>query len=60
MARGPNKFKQRDVTRLLRGAKAAGIDVGRVEVDQAGKISAVIGKPDIADHELDDDGGEWK
>ena len=45
MARGPNRFKQRDLTRALRGAKAAGIEVGRVEIDQAGKISVVIGPP---------------
>ena len=62
MARGPNKFKQRDLTRALRGAKAAGIEVGRIEIDPTGKISVVIGKPDITNTvaETNSDVGEWK
>ena len=41
MARRPCTFKQRDVTRALRGAKAAGIEIQRVEIDKAGKIVLV-------------------
>jgi hypothetical protein len=37
MARGPNKFKQRDVTRALRGARAAGIEA-RLEIEPNGKM----------------------
>jgi hypothetical protein len=33
MARGPCSFKQRDLTRALKGAKAAGFDHLRVEVE---------------------------
>jgi hypothetical protein len=49
MARGPSNFKQRDVTRALRAAMAAGIEVGRIEIDQAGKISVVIGQSNATD-----------
>jgi hypothetical protein len=58
MSRGPQTFKQRDVTRALKGAAAAGIDVRRVEIDH-GKIIVVIGAapasaPDT-DHETSAD-----
>ena len=33
MARGPLPITQADVTRALRGAVAAGIDIARVEID---------------------------
>jgi hypothetical protein len=36
--RGRNFFKQRDVTRALRGAEAAGLPIGAVEVSQDGTI----------------------
>lgn len=41
MTRRPYTFKQQDVTRALRGAKAAGMNIQRVEIDQAGKIILV-------------------
>ncbi len=41
MARRPCTFTRRDITRALRGAKAAGIEVQRVEIDKAGKIVLV-------------------
>jgi hypothetical protein len=36
------------LTRALKGAKAAGIDVERVEIDPDGKIAIVTSKPDDA------------
>jgi hypothetical protein len=45
MTRRPSTFRQRDVTRALKAARAAGIDVGRFEVDKAGKI-IVVAKTD--------------
>lgn len=39
MARRPAAFLKRDVVRAVRGAKAGGLDVARVEVDAvSGKI----------------------
>ena len=44
MGRGPSIFKQGDVTRAIKGARAAGVEVGRVEVDLGdGKIVIVAG-----------------
>jgi hypothetical protein len=37
-------FKQIDVTRAAKGALAAGLEVGRVEIDHEGKIVVVVGK----------------
>lgn len=55
MTRRPCTFKERDVTRALRGAKAAGIQIQRVEIDNAGKIIivAAIDSPQTLGDELD-------
>ena len=45
MSRGPQTFKQRDLTKALKGAVAAGIGVKRVEIDRSGKIIIVPGQP---------------
>jgi hypothetical protein len=34
------------VTRALKTVRAAGVEVGRVEIDKEGKIVVIIGKPD--------------
>jgi hypothetical protein len=34
MTRGPLTFRQKDLVRALKGAKAAGIEVARVEIDK--------------------------
>jgi hypothetical protein len=44
MARGPLTFRQRDLVRALRGAKAAGLEISKVEIDREGKIVVIIGK----------------
>jgi hypothetical protein len=44
MSRGAQTFRQADVTKALKGAAAAGIDVGRVEIDRDGKIM-IVAKP---------------
>jgi hypothetical protein len=46
MARGPLTFRQRDLVRALKGAKAAGLEISKVEIDKDGKIVVVVGKPD--------------
>jgi hypothetical protein len=43
MARGVLTFRQQDVTRALRAAVAAGIEVQRVEIDKSGKIVLIFG-----------------
>jgi hypothetical protein len=55
--RGRCTFRQKDVTRALRGAVAAGVEVQRIEIDTDGKIIMVTGKP----KEQIDEGGsnEW-
>lgn len=46
MARGACTFRQQDVTRALRAAKAAGETVQRIEIDKSGKIVVVTGQPE--------------
>jgi hypothetical protein len=43
MSRGAQSFKQGDVTKALKGAAAAGMDVNRVEIDRDGKIVVIGG-----------------
>jgi hypothetical protein len=45
MGRGSCTFRQKDVARLLKAARAAGEDVARVEIDKDGRISLIMGKP---------------
>ena len=46
MARAPLTFRQRDLERAIKGAKAAGLEISRVEIDRDGKIVVIIGKSD--------------
>jgi len=59
MKRSQLPFKLTDVRRAVRAAQTAGIAVGRVEIDKAGKISLVVSNPSAAT-DTDDDGSEWK
>ena len=56
MSRTPSIFRQQDITRAFRAAKAAGVRVRRIEIDRAGKLVIVT-----ADDELDGrrEGNEW-
>ena len=38
MGSKPSTFRQRDVTRALRAAKAAGMEVARLKIDKDGQI----------------------
>jgi hypothetical protein len=50
MSRGAAKFTQSDVARAVRGARAAGVDVGRVEINPDGTIAIVAAdKPDAVE-----------
>ena len=59
MARGPCTFRQQDVTRALRAAKAAGLAVDRVEIDRSGKIVIVAVKADYAPRGAFDKRNPW-
>jgi hypothetical protein len=45
MSRGNHCFRQGDVTKALKGAQNAGLEIQRVEIE-AGKIVVFAGKPD--------------
>ncbi|MBI2715695.1 MAG: hypothetical protein HYX37_14775 [Rhizobiales bacterium] len=45
MSRAPSTFRQNDVTRAVKGAVAAGVEIAQVEIGKDGKIIIVTGKP---------------
>jgi hypothetical protein len=48
MSRGPRRFTQNDVTKTLKGALKAGIDIYciQLEIDHSsGNIKLIVGKP---------------
>jgi hypothetical protein len=58
--RAPATFKQTDVTRALRAAAAAGLQVTGYKIDpQTGKIEVVTGKPEGQDSGNGREGNEW-
>jgi len=47
MVRGIASWRQADLTRAIRAARAAGVDVARVEIDPAtGKITIIMHRGD--------------
>ena len=48
MTRAPSTFRQQDVTRAIRAAIAAGVDIARIEVAKDGRIVIVTGGADPA------------
>jgi len=58
MARSRGTFRQQDVTRALRGAAAAGVNIARVEIDKMGKIVIVTGSASDARGD-GREGNEW-
>lgn len=46
MSRGPSTFRQNDLTRAIRGARKAGVNVTRAEIGKDGTIILVVGKSD--------------
>lgn len=44
MSRGLRPFRQRDLTRALRGARAAGYELARIEIGMDGRIIIIPGK----------------
>jgi hypothetical protein len=55
MTRAPATFRQQDVTRAIRAAIAAGVDIARIEVAKDGTIVIVT----AADTELKAETNEW-
>jgi hypothetical protein len=56
VARGASTFRQRDVTRALKAASAAGLRVTGYKIDpQTGKIEVVTGNPGAQDSKPQDD-----
>jgi hypothetical protein len=62
MARGPCTFRQRDLAAALRGARAGGLEVARVEITKNGSIVIDTGKPEVEPEgkdDLDRELAEW-
>lgn len=61
MSRKACAFKQRDIARAVRGAEAAGVKIGRVEIEpNTGRISIVPASASSNDGELDRELAEFE
>lgn len=54
MSRRPCIFKQTDLTRALKGALAAGMEIARFEIESDGRIVVVPGRHQSAHIETND------
>jgi len=59
MSRAPQTFRQRDVTKAVKGVTAAGVMVAKVEVDKAGKIVVVVVGADKTQDPADTGTNSW-
>jgi hypothetical protein len=60
MARAPSKFRQSDVTRMVAGVVAAGVEVREVVVDKDGKIRVIAGKSEnVPSGHTVEEANEW-
>lgn len=60
MSRGPYRFKQRELTRAIRAAKAAGVEISTVEIEQSsGNIVIRPANTDSLPSEVRRE-GEWR
>jgi hypothetical protein len=50
-----SKFRQQDVTRALKGAIAAGVEIARVEIDPTGKIVIQLSNGEVKEQAATDD-----
>jgi hypothetical protein len=64
MSRSPSTFRQTDLTRAIKAARNAGVEVTRAEIAKDGKIIIIIGETtgSSADIELtpDDELERWR
>jgi hypothetical protein len=59
MSRGPSSFKQRDLVRALKAAKAAGCGVHRIAIEGTGRIVLETVEPAGAPDRNADGRNEW-
>ena len=59
MSRRPSTFRQTNLTRALKGARAAGIEIGRVEIDRDGRIVLVVTKREKDSGDVLGEHNEW-
>jgi hypothetical protein len=59
LSRRPCIFRQTDLTRALKGARAAGIEIERFEIDKDGKIVVIAEKSPESPCDGEDERNEW-
>jgi hypothetical protein len=61
--KGGSAFRQQDLSRAIKAAVRAGVEIARIEIDSRGKIVIVVGKPSEATNpqdELDVELQQWE
>jgi hypothetical protein len=58
MSRGPQTFRERDLTRAARAVVKAGIPLERIEIEKSGKITLVTARSQDANKDAPEE-NEW-
>jgi hypothetical protein len=59
LSRQPCIFRQTDLTRALKGTRAAGIEIDHIAIDKNGRIMVFPREPSVALREGKADANEW-
>lgn len=49
IAKVPVKFKQRDISRALKAASCAGLNISRVDIETDGRLTLIFSSPTSSD-----------
>jgi hypothetical protein len=59
LSRRTATFRQTDLTRALRGARAAGVEIDRIEIDKDGRIIVIAAKSTEENTGAGEEHNEW-
>jgi len=62
MTRAPSLFRQQDVTKAIKGAAKAGVNIARIEIAKDGRIVIISAgaEPSVQDDDLDRELAEFE
>jgi hypothetical protein len=59
VTRERNRFRQREITRAIKAALAAGVEVDRVEIERDGRVIVILCKHKMLGFQANGDENPW-